>query len=162
MTDLFQKNVQEGYRKIIEGVIADCPQHTFMMLTKRAENMRDYFNGNLPYANLQLGVTVEGPETLHRIDDLRKIKSAKRFVSFEPLLADPGKVNLDRVSWCIVGCESGPHRRPMNLNWARSLRDQAVAAGVPFFLKQADLGRGMGRITKIPAIDGKRWTEFLV
>ena len=156
MTDLFQKDVQDGYRKIIEGVIADCPQHTFMVLTKRADNMRVYFTGNLPYRNLWLGVTVEGPETLWRVRALRKIKSATRFISFEPLLADVGKVNLEGISWVIVGSESGPRRRPCDIEWIRSLRDQCVAAGVPIFIKQANIN---GKLVKTPPIDGKVWAE---
>lgn len=162
MTDLFQKDVQDGYRKIIEGVVADCPQHTFMMLTKRANNIREYFNGNLPCANLWLGVTVEGPETLWRIDELRKIKNATRFVSFEPLLADPGKVNLAGISWVIVGGETGPGARPMLPNGVRSLQYQCHLAGVPFFFKGwGTYGiRAKKSDTGYMKIDGKEWKEF--
>jgi protein gp37 len=161
MTDLFQKDVQDGYRKIIEGVIADCSRHTFMMLTKRANNMREYFNGNLPYSNLWLGVTVEGPETLWRIDELRKIKSATRFVSFEPLLADLGTVNLSGISWVICGGETGPGARQCEWKWPMSLLDQCLSASVPFFFK--GIGTWGGRKKTHPNyydVNGREWKEF--
>lgn len=159
MTDLFQKDVQDGYRVMIEGVIADCPQHTFMMLTKRADNMREYFNGNLPYKNLWLGVTVEGPKTLWRIDALRKIKASVRFISFEPLLADPGKVDLSGISWVIVGGETGSGARDCKYGWVNGLLVQCSRAGVPFFFK----GWGTKMMKKSDPyymkIDGKEWKQ---
>ena len=161
MTDLFQKDVPDNYRKSIEGVIADCQRHTFMMLTKRADNMRDYFNGNLPYRNLWLGVTVEDQKTMWRMDALRKIKPCVRFVSFEPLLADPGSVNLSGISWVICGGETGPCARECKYEWVNDLKNQCVRAGVPFFFK----GWGTHGLMKksdpnYMKIDGKEWREF--
>lgn len=89
-----------------------------------------------PLPNLWLGVTVEHPDYKYRIDELRKIPAAIRFLSCEPLLADLGELNLDGIDWVIVGGESGSGARPMHPDQARSLRDQCKAAEVPFFFKQ--------------------------
>lgn len=95
----------------------------------------DCVNPIWPLPNLWLGVSDEGNQH-QRIDMLRRIPAAKRFLSMEPLLFDPGTVDLNGIDWVICGGESGPHARPMHPDWARSLRDQCAAAGVPFFFKQ--------------------------
>lgn len=91
--------------------------------------------GCWPLPNIQLGVSDEGNQH-QRIDMLRKVPAAVRFISAEPLIFDPGKVYLNGIDWVICGGESGPGARPMHPDWARSLRDQCQAAGVPFFFKQ--------------------------
>jgi len=119
------------------------PHIDFLLLTKRPENVLAWvkytmFLGNrrsLP-DNLWLGTSVERVSELRRIDDLRNCPAAIRFLSLEPLLGDLGTVNLDGIHWVIADCESGPNARPMRLSWARSLRDQCMAANVPFFFKQ--------------------------
>lgn len=89
-----------------------------------------------PPDNLWLGVSVEDRVRRGRIDHLRQTPATVRFLSVEPLLEDVGTLNLDGIHWVIVGGESGPGARPMNPDWARSIRGQCVAAGVPFFFKQ--------------------------
>lgn len=89
-----------------------------------------------PLPNVWLGVSVESRDYLSRIDDLRRTPAAVRFLSLEPLLEDLGTLDLTGISWCIVGGESGPGARPMHPDWARSIRDQCIAAKVPFFFKQ--------------------------
>jgi protein gp37 len=89
-----------------------------------------------PLPNVWLGVSVESDKVLHRIDDLRNIPAAIRFLSVEPLLGGLGAIDLTRIDWVIVGGESGHGARPMHPNWARSLRDQCQEAGVAFFFKQ--------------------------
>lgn len=96
----------------------------------------EYF-GDLPLKNVWIGVSDEGNQH-GRIDYLRKIPAAVRFISGEPLVFDPGIMNLDSIDWVICGGESGPGKRPMNLDWARSLRDQCKKADVAFFMKQVD------------------------
>jgi protein gp37 len=86
--------------------------------------------------NVWYGVTVCAPDELSKLDDLRETPAAVRFVSFEPLLADMGQVDLSGIDWVICGGESGPGARPMHPDWVRSLRDQCAAASVPFFFKQ--------------------------
>jgi protein gp37 len=89
-----------------------------------------------PLPNIWLGVSVENRGTKHRMDSLSATPARVRFLSLEPLLEDPGEINLTGIHWVIVGGESGPGARPMHPDWARSLRDQCRAAGVPFFFKQ--------------------------
>lgn len=90
-----------------------------------------------PPSNAWLGVSVENRQHgLPRIEHLLRTPAAVRFLSVEPLLEDLGQVNLEGISWCIVGGESGHGARPMHADWVRSIRDQCVAAGVPFFMKQ--------------------------
>lgn len=89
------------------------------------------------YSNLWFGASVEDRNALlTRAGDLRQTPAAKRFFSCEPLIDDLGTVLLDGIDWVICGGESGRSARPMHPAWARSLRDQCVAAGVPFFFKQ--------------------------
>ena len=91
-----------------------------------------------PLPNVWLGVSVEEAKWKSRIDLLRQAPAGKRFLSLEPLLGDLGEVDLTGIDWVIVGGESGkgPGIRPLHPDWARGLRDQCVAAGVPFFFKQ--------------------------
>ena len=89
-----------------------------------------------PLPNVWMGVSVEDRARLARVDDLRATPAALRFLSLEPLLEDLGQIDLCGIDWVIVGGESGPRARPMHPDWARSLRDQCAAAGVPFFFKQ--------------------------
>jgi protein gp37 len=89
-----------------------------------------------PLPNVWLGVSVEDRARLPRIDELRLMSAAVRFVSFEPLLEDLGPLDLHGIDWVICGGETGPRARPMHPDWARALRDQCQAARVPFFFKQ--------------------------
>lgn len=89
-----------------------------------------------PMGNVWLGVSVENEKQKARIEHLRNTPSAVRFLSIEPLLEDVGRLNLTGIHWVIVGGESGPNARPMHPDWARSIRDQCQAAGVPFHFKQ--------------------------
>jgi protein gp37 len=92
---------------------------------------------HFPFENVWLGVSVEDRKYgLPRIEHLRRVPAAVRFLSIEPLLEDLGEIDLTGIGWVIVGGESGPGARPFDLAWARSIRDQCRAAGVPFFLKQ--------------------------
>ncbi|TAL28993.1 MAG: phage Gp37/Gp68 family protein [Phenylobacterium sp.] len=99
-----------------------------------------------PLPNVWLGVSVESPDYLWRIDELRKVPAAVRFVSFEPLLEDIGSVDVRGIDWAIIGSESGQKARPMDTTWARSLVDQCLSAGVRVFTKQiaTPAGRAAG------------------
>lgn len=123
-----------------------------------------------PLPNVWLGVTAENQAMAdERIPLLMDCPAAIRFVSIEPMLGPVDLVYtcfngadsfgaMTGIGWVICGAESGPRRRRMNLDWARSLRDQCVAADVPFFLKQAD--NEDGRLTKMPALDGRVWAQM--
>src|SRR5438105_2004044 len=141
MSDLFHEGVSEDYIASVARVMQQASWHTFQVLTKRSERMRDLLSGALRFAaelpNVWWGVSVEDRRHgLPRIDHLRAAPAAVRFLSIEPLLEDLGELNLDGIHWVIVGGESGPGARPMNPDWARSIRDQCADASVPFFFKQ--------------------------
>jgi protein gp37 len=109
--------------------------HTFQILTKRSERLLSVADGlNWPQ-NVWMGVTVENQACTKRVDDLRKVQAAVRFLSCEPLL-EQVELNLHGIHWVIFGGESGPKARPMESEWARSIRDQCQVADVPFFFKQ--------------------------
>jgi len=148
MGDLFHEKVDITWIDQVFRMIEDCPQHTFQLLTKRAQNMNAYMLGRaavLP--NVWLGVSVENQHFAdERIPLLLSTPAAVRWISAEPLL---GPIGIRRflfpaayekpvvgLDWVVCGGESGPNARPMHPDWARGLRDQCVAAGVPFFFKQ--------------------------
>ena len=141
MSDLFQDGVSDDYAEDVAKVMHRADWHTFQVLTKRADRMRDLLQTRLrPYANdphVWWGVSVENRRHgVPRIQALRDAPAAVRFLSIEPLLEDLGPIDLRGISWVIVGGESGPGARPMRYEWAASLRDQCAAAQVPFFFKQ--------------------------
>lgn len=139
MSDLFQEGVPSAHIDAVFATMRDCPQHTFQVLTKRAERMRDYMNGLgwlEPLPNVWLGVSVENQRWLERIDSLKDTPAAVRFVSFEPLLEDVGALVLDGIQWCIVGGESGPGARPFHISWARSIVAECKRQNVAVFVKQ--------------------------
>lgn len=163
MSDLFHESLEFELIHQIVDVIQECPQHVFQVLTKRAKRMLEFCRereamcqriraaGPLddtpeekesvksfrwPLPNVWLGVSVESPKYKDRIDILRETPATVRMLSLEPLLEDLGQIDLRQIHWMIVGGESGPHARPMDPAWARSIRDQCQAAGVPFFYKQ--------------------------
>lgn len=144
MTDLFHESVPYEliWRMLI--VMRSTPQHTFQVLTKRPESMKlaleKWGDWRLPVPNIWLGTTAENQEQANiRIPKLLEIRAAIHWVSLEPLL---GPIELGAngahgiLDWVVVGGESGLRARPMHPDWARSLRDQCVSAGVPFFFKQ--------------------------
>jgi len=148
MGDLFHEDVTRDEIQQVFDVTRNCPQHTFQILTKRAQRMRDEVREyHLFYElkNVWLGVSVENQHFAdERIPLLLQTPAAVRWISAEPLL---GPVEIWKslpivtglqidVDWVVCGGESGPNARPMHPGWARALRDQCVAAGVPFFFKQ--------------------------
>jgi protein gp37 len=141
MSDLFHKDVPEDYILKVVDVMRIANWHTYQILTKRSERMRDLLNSRLrAFAgerHIWWGTSVENRQHgLPRIDHLRDTPAAVRFLSIEPLLEDLGQVDLTGISWVIVGGESGPGARPLHADWVRSLRDQCADAGIAFFFKQ--------------------------
>jgi protein gp37 len=138
MSDLFQEAVPTEVVQDVWKVMEAAHWHTFQILTKRPDLMlQQITDADLPtLANAWLGTSVENVANTHRIDILRKIPAAVRFVSFEPLLGPIRDPNLSGIHWAIVGGESGPRARPMDPNWAEHLRDSCVSQDVAFFFKQ--------------------------
>jgi len=208
MTDLFHRETPDEWLDRIFAVMALCQQHTFLLLTKRPDGMREYITSRVqkpaftgvnfaylmgapsgstgapahvpwPLPNVWLGVTAENQAMFdYRAPILLDTPAAKRFVSVEPMLGavDCGELlsppemtgvsygglheyvgGAPLVDWIICGSESGPGARPIDIEWARSLKDQCVEAGVPFFYKQ---GPGDdGRVTKMSILDGRVWDQ---
>jgi protein gp37 len=137
MSDLFHKSIPDSYIDQVFDVIARSPQHTFQVLTKRADRMAQHFRNRTVPRNAWLGVTVENrKDGVPRIDKLREIDATIRFLSVEPLLEDIGEIDLTDIHWVIVGGESGPKARPMKLEWVDSIRQQCEEFDVAFFFKQ--------------------------
>lgn len=141
MSDLFQDAVPDAYINAVSTVMRRGSWHTYQVLTKRAERLRDLLQTTLRDAaeasHIWWGVSVEDRKYgLPRIEQLRQAPATVRFLSIEPLLEDLGTVDLSGIHWVIVGGESGPGARPMHKDWVLSLRDQCHEAGVRFFFKQ--------------------------
>ena len=141
MSDLFQRAVPNSFVEHVGRVMQMADWHTYQVLTKRAEHLRDMLAGPLAFAgtleHIWWGVSVEDRKYgLPRIDALRQAPAALRFLSVEPLLEDLGEVDLAGIHWVIVGGESGRGARPMREEWVIHLREQCESAKVPFFFKQ--------------------------
>ncbi|HEX3943604.1 MAG TPA: phage Gp37/Gp68 family protein [Rhizomicrobium sp.] len=138
MSDLFQDGIPAEFIERIWNVMAQTPQHIFQILTKRPENMLRVITANrltlLP--NIWLGTSVESRKYVGRIDDLQSVPAHVRFISYEPLLAPIGRVDMTGIHWAIVGGESGPRARSMKASWVDEIRTQCEEQSVAFFFKQ--------------------------
>ena len=136
MSDLFHKDVPDDFVLDIFSTMRQAQQHQYQILTKRAERLAK-LSPELPWLkNIWMGVTVEASDYKYRIDYLRYTGAKIKFLSLEPLLGDLGELNLDGIDWVIVGGESGPGARPIEIGWVRNIREQCLARNVPFFFKQ--------------------------
>jgi protein gp37 len=154
MSDLFHDNVPESFIERAFEVMGRAHWHVFQVLTKRAERLRE-LAPRLSWApNVWQGVSVENSRYRDRIDALRAVPAAVRFLSIEPLLGPLPELPLGGIGWVIVGGESGPGHRPPRAEWIRDIRDQCVTAGVAFFFKQWG-----GRTPKAGGrtLDGQQW-----
>jgi three-Cys-motif partner protein len=135
MSDLFHELIPDSFIAEVFGIMADLPQHTFQVLTKRPERAATWPG---PWTdNIWMGTSVENRRVIHRIDAIRQCGAHIRFLSFEPLLGPIGEIDLTGIRWVIVGGESGPHYRPMDHTWVRKIRDQCVKHRIAFFFKQS-------------------------
>lgn len=171
MSDLFHKDVPLEYIRQVFDVMRRAHWHTFQVLTKRSERLVEVaydleaHDIVLPkLKNVWIGVSVENERYKYRIDHLSLINAAVRFLSLEPLLGDLGELDLRRIGWVIVGGESGHNARPMHPDWARSVRDQCLAAKLPFFFKQwgewtpgENVTRRSGKIATATLVDEGEW-----
>jgi protein gp37 len=157
MSDVFHADVPESYIASIFDVMCRSPHHTFQVLTKRAERLARLAS-RLPWPpNVWMGVSVESDRFRWRIDYLRSVPAAVRFISAEPLLTPLPDLDLSGIHWVIAGGESQSGARPAELGWFRDLRDQCEGAGVAFFLKQLG-GHPSKRGGEQAVLDGRRWT----
>ena len=136
MSDLFHRDVPRAFIDEIFFTMKETPWHTYQVLTKRSGRLAQMAASLKWTPNIWMGVTVESADLVKRIDDLRSVPAAVRFLSLEPLLGPLPELNLDGINWVIVGGESGPGARPMDPAWVTEIKDQCLDARVPFFFKQ--------------------------
>jgi protein gp37 len=162
MSDLFHKDVPDDYIELVARVMVAANWHTYQVLTKRSDRLRDLLQSKLAFAaampHIWWGVSVENQNHgLPRIRHLREACPAMAFLSLEPLLEDLGDFDLTGIDWVIVGGESGAGARPMKRDWVNRIRRLCYAAKVPFFFKQ------WGGVRKSVAgreIDGRTFDEM--
>ncbi len=157
MSDLFHAKVPLEFIKQVFDVMSATPQHTYQLLTKRARRLRRVAS-DLPWpSNVWMGVSVENTDVLGRVDDLRSIPAAVRFLSCEPLLGPVNNLSLQDIDWVIAGGESGANARPMEPVWVSDLQKKCAEEQVAFFFKQWG-----GRTPKSGGrqLDGRTWDEM--
>lgn len=157
MSDLFHEGIDDRYIFEVFKIMERAPQHQFQILTKRSRRLLD-LAGSLNWRpNIWMGVSVESAFYSGRARDLSRVPAAVRFLSVEPLLGPIPELPLDGIDWVIVGGESGPQRRPVSREWVVDVRDQCVAASVPFFFKQwgGRFPKSGGRM-----LEGREWNEM--
>jgi len=162
MSDLFQTGVPDEYVAAVSRVMVRANWHTYQVLTKRSERLRDSLAGKLRFAaereNIWWGVSVEDRKYgLPRIKHLCQSPAKVRFLSIEPLLEDLGEFDLSGISWVIVGGESGSGARPMKKEWVISIRKQCREQRVPFFFKQWG---GVRKTKNGRLLDGRTYDEY--
>ena len=161
MSDLFQKEIDRSFVDQVFDTMEAADWHVYQVLTKRSSLMRNYvkdrYSGHAVPKHIWLGVSVEDAARTGRINHLKEINSEARFISFEPLLACVGDVDLSGVAWAIAGGESGPGARPLRHEWATEIRDICQRDGVEFFFKQwgGPRPKSGGR-----ELDGIEWNGF--
>lgn len=157
MSDLFHKDVPLEFIQRVFTVMAETPRHTYQVLTKRSQRLREVAR-ELPWPeNVWIGVSIENDRYTFRADHLRQVPAAVRFLSVEPMLGPVPSLRLDALHWVIAGGESGPRARGIDRDWVRDLRNRCFAAGVPFFFKQwgGRTPKAGGRL-----LDGRAWDEM--
>jgi protein gp37 len=141
MSDLFQPEVPDEYIEDVVKIMVTADWHTYQVLTKRSERLRDLLSTKLRFAadqrHIWWGVSVEDKKYgLPRIAHLRPTPAAVKFLSIEPLLEDLGDFDICGIDWAIVGGESGNGARLMNEKWVTSILKLCRREHVAFFFKQ--------------------------
>ncbi len=161
MSDLFHKAIPRTFIDQVFDTMEAADWHTFQILTKRSSLMRDYLRRRYRNAaspgHIWFGVSVEDARARVRIKHLQEAPAAVRFLSIEPLIGPIGIMQLDGIHWVIAGGESGPHARPMQVDWARNVRDQCADQGVAFFFKQWG---GVRPKSGGRSLDGREWNDL--
>lgn len=136
MSDLFHPEIPIEFIKKVFAVMNDTPQHTYQVLTKRADRLREVHEDLYWTPNIWMGVSVEDRRVTHRIDDLRHTNAKTKFLSCEPLIGPLHEMNLHNIDWVIAGGESGRKARPMQEAWVWDIKQQCDEQNVAFFFKQ--------------------------
>lgn len=165
MSDLFHEDVTDEFLDKVLAVIENTPQHTYQILTKRADRLPVYFKNRKCPDNVWLGASVEDRKYgVPRIDYLRQVNAKIRFLSVEPLLEDVGRIDLSGIHWVIVGGESGHNARPMKPEWVEVIKKQCEYADVSFFFKQWGMwgldGKKRAKKHNGREFNGRTWNEM--
>lgn len=163
MSDLFHQDVPDEFVLRVFEAMLEADRHVYQVLTKRPSRALRFWNKLAPTLGLSevpehiwIGTSVENQQVDYRVRHLKRVPAKIRFLSCEPLIG-PLALELQQIHWVIVGGESGPGYRGLNPEWAKSIRDACVAAGVPFFFKQVGgaTPKAGGRL-----LDGRVWNEI--
>jgi protein gp37 len=161
MSDLFHKQAPRAFISKVFDTMEKADWHTFQILTKRSSIMRNFlrarYGSDHGPAHIWCGVSVEDGKRRSRIRHLQEAPAGVRFISFEPLIAPVGPLDLDGIDWVIVGGESGPGAREMRVEWVRDIRDQCTKSGIAFFFKQWG---GIRPNSGGRDLDGREWSQF--
>jgi protein gp37 len=157
MSDLFHDKVPLEFIQRIFSVMNKAPWHTYQILTKRAERLAELSDSLIWKPHIWMGVTVEGGDFKHRIDNLRNTQAHVKFLSMEPLIDSVGILDLHDIDWVIVGGESGPGARTMKKEWVIEIQQQCIEQNVPFFFKQWG---GINKKRTGRVLDGRTWDEM--
>ena len=161
MSDLFHKEIPTTFIDQVFDTMELADHHVYQVLSKRSSRLADFVNrryaGSIAPKHIWVGASVEDRQRSKRIAHIQRANATVRFLSVEPLLGRIGSVNLAGIDWVIVGGESGPGARPMDINWAREMRDQCAEQGVRFFFKQwgGKTSKAGGRL-----LDGEMHDDF--
>ena len=159
MSDLFHERVPASYIGRVLETMRAAEQHVFQVLTKRPGRMASVMSQLQPdpLDNVWFGTSIESDRYVWRADKVRATPAAVRFLSLEPLLGPLPSLDLTSIDWVIVGGESGPRHRRLDLGWVRDIRDRCAVEGVAFFFKQVG-----GRTPKAGGrdLDGRTWDEM--
>jgi protein gp37 len=159
MSDLFHEQVPESFIFRIFDVMKQAHWHQFQILTKRSKRLRELAQEIDWPENVWIGVSVENEAVQFRIDDLRDVPAAIRFLSLEPLLGPLGHLNLSNIDWVIVGGESGPGARQMEKEWVMQIKEQCIEQNTPFYFKQWG---GVHKKKTGRSLEGRKWDEMPV
>jgi protein gp37 len=157
MSDLFHEEVPEDFISRVFDTMNKTPHHTYQILTKRSKRLVEIAPRLNWTANIWQGVSVENETVIHRIDDLKRVSAQVRFLSLEPLIGPLCQLDLKDIHWVIVGGESGPGARPIEIKWVRDIRDMCIEQSVPFFFKQWG---GVQKHITGRTLDGRTWDQY--
>ncbi len=157
MSDLFHKIIPPSFIQCVFETMNLASQHTFQVLTKRSNRLREINESLVWTDNIWMGVSVENEDYEHRIDDLLQTGAVIKFLSLEPLLGSLKNVSFEGIDWVIVGGESGPGARPMKKIWVTEIRDQCKEKEIPFFFKQWG---GVNKKKNGRALENRTWDQY--
>ena len=157
MSDLFHEKISDEFIQMVFSTMNKADWHKFQVLTKRPERLKTLSSRLTWSENIWMGVTIENNDFIHRADVLRHCPAHIKFLSLEPLLGPLPGLNLSDIDWVIVGGESGPGARPMNIDWVRNIRDKCITNEIPFFFKQWG---GVQKKKNGSTLDEKTWKQY--